>query len=239
MADTSSAPPTILHHDDDFLMVAKPPGLPTTSPDPSAACLVRWVAEHVDGRRPPHATSRLDSPVSGLVTFALTRRANQHLLAARKSGEYARLYLGITTAAASFATARWDWPISIDPANRKLRVAGPGAGERDAATSCEVADRGDFAALLRLSPVTGRTHQLRVHAAKAGVALFGDHAYGAPRRHVLPSGRVVTATRVMLHCSRVSVPAMGSGVRLTVRAPAPADMERVWAQLGGTPGALR
>ena len=174
--------------------------------------------------------------MSGLVTFALNKAANQRVLEARRAGTYERLYLGITLHELDPAVGTWSWPISIDPRNAKLRVAGSGKGERDASTRYEVAARTPHGSLLRLTPESGRTHQLRVHAAKAQAALFGDHAYGGARRLTLPGGSVVTGRRAMLHCARVGFPWGSSFIRF--EAPAPADMERTWLALGGQRSSL-
>lgn len=222
--------PEIIYRDSDLLVVHKPSGLPTTAPSPADACLVRWIEEEFPTLR-AHPTSRLDSPVSGLVTFALNKAANERLLEARRSGTYERLYLGITLHELEAPDGTWSWPISIDPTNAKLRIAGAGKGERDARTRYEVAGRAPYASLLHLMPETGRTHQLRVHAAKAGVPLFGDHAYGGERRLALGDGSVVSARRVMLHCARVGF-RWGSATRRFETSP-PQDMERAWTALGG------
>jgi 23S rRNA-/tRNA-specific pseudouridylate synthase len=197
VSDASDVEPEIIHHDAQLLIVDKPPGLPTTAPTPTEPCLAHWVRDRFPDLQ-AHATSRLDSQVSGLVTFALTRSANRHLL-----------------------------------------LAGPGRGERAAATRYEVAARTPNATLLRLRPDTGRTHQLRVHAAKAGAPLFGDPLYQGARRKALPDGSVVTARRVMLHCVRVSFPSFAPGDRMQLEAPAPPDMDRVWRALGGSPTDLQ
>lgn len=220
--------PEIIHHGDGLLVVNKPSGLPTTAPSPSNPCLVRWVEEQLPGVA-AHPTSRLDSPVSGLVTFALSKEANRRVLEARRAGAYERVYLGITLHQIDDDAGRWTWPISIDPRNAKLRVAGAGRGKRDARTRFEVDARTSAATLLRLMPQTGRTHQLRVHAAKAGVPLFGDHAYGGERRVTLSDGVVVTARRVMLHCASVGFPWSSGFARFDV--PAPVDMQRAWTAL--------
>jgi len=230
--------PGIVHHDEHLLIVYKPAGLPTTAPTSSEPCLDRWVRVRFPDLR-PHATSRLDSQVSGLVTFALTREANQHLLAARHAGTYERVYLGITVCDVPNDLGVWTWPISIDPRSAKRRVAGPGRGERAALTRYEIVARTGNGTLLRLRPETGRTHQLRVHAAAAGTPLFGDHVYRAARRRVLADGSVVAARRVMLHCARVSFPSPFSQGRMRLAAPIPADMTGVWLALGGTPNDLQ
>lgn len=227
--------PEVIHRDRDLLVVHKPAGLPTTAPSGADACLVRWVETRFPTLR-AHPTSRLDSPVSGLVTFALHKGANRRLLEARKSGAYHRRYLGISLRAPEADAGRWDWPISIDPRSHKRRVAGPGRGERAASTDYSVVARTAACVLLALSPRTGRTHQLRVHAAEAGAPLFGDHAYGGERRFVGDDGRVVPARRVMLHCAAVGFP-WGSGVA-RFHAPVPSDFEDAWSLLGGTPDDL-
>jgi 23S rRNA-/tRNA-specific pseudouridylate synthase len=185
-----------------------------------------------------HATSRLDSQVSGLVTFALDRDINRHLLDARRAGTYERVYLGITINALPVDQGEWTWPISIDPRNPKRRVVGQGRGTREARTHYEVAARTPSATLLRLRPRTGRTHQLRVHAAEAGTPLFGDSLYQGERRKVLPDGRVVTARRVMLHCASVSFPPL-SGEYMHFEAPLRPDMNRLWRELGGADADLQ
>lgn len=222
--------PEVIHRDRDLLVLFKPPGLATTAPSPDDDCLVRWVAETFP-RVQAHPTSRLDSPVSGVVTFALNKGANRRLLEARKSGRYERLYLGLSLHRLDESAGEWSWPISVDPRSNKRRQAGSGVGERAARTRYEVAARAPQASLLHLRPETGRTHQLRVHAAKAGVPLFGDHGYGGERRHALPNGTVVTARRVMLHCACVGFPWNGEMRRF--EAPVPDDMIRIWTALGG------
>lgn len=238
MSEGERAEPEVIHHDAQILVVHKPPGLPTTAPSAAQPSLVRWVSHRFSSLR-PHPTSRLDSPVSGLVTFALTPNANRHLLEARRARTYERVYIGITRHEVEPEAGDWAWPISIDPRNPKLRIAGEGRGERAARTRYEVAERSSHASLLRLTPATGRTHQLRVHAARSGAPLFGDHAYGGERRAVLPDGAVVTARRVMLHCTRVSFPALSGRGTLVLEAPARTDMEKVWRALGGAAASLQ
>lgn len=231
MPDVARREPEIIYQDEHLLIIDKPPGLPTTAPKPTDLCLTHWAQSQLP-HLSPHPTSRLDSPVSGVVTLALTRTANRRLLDARRAGAYERTYLGITAGAPTATEGEWDWPISIDPRNPTLRVAEDGRGRRDARTRYEVVARTPYGTLLRLAPSTGRTHQLRVHAAKAGLPLFGDHAYRGPRRRTLSDGSVVTARRVMLHCLRVSFP-WQSGEHLRFEAPVPADMKQVWVSLGG------
>ena len=233
MARIASEPPTVIHRDRHLLIVNKPPGLPTTAPDRRQSSLTAWALDLLGGGRHLHPSSRLDASVSGLVTFTLTRHANHCLLAARRSGEYERSYVGLT--ASHFVGAPCDWtsPIAIDPRDRRRRIAGSGLGERPAHTRCSRASPGPHGTLLYLLPRTGRTHQIRVHAAKAGAPLFGDLLYGGPRRYVLPDGRVITASRVMLHCAEVRFPHPDGEGEVQYSAPVHRDLERAWQSLGG------
>lgn len=226
--------PEVIHRDGDILVVHKPPNLPTTSPSSVEACLVRWVEEQFPDLR-AHPTSRLDSRVSGIVTFALNEAANRRLLQARRAGTYTRLYLGITLHSVESTDGVWSWPISLDPQNPKRRKATKGVGKRDARTRYEVASQAPHGLLLRMMPETGRTHQLRVHAARAGAPLFGDVLYQGERRCVLADGTVITARRVMLHCAKVEFPG-ATGRRLRFEATIPRDLERIWLTLGGKHG---
>ena len=86
--------------------------------------------------------------------------------------------------------------------------------------------------MLAIAPLTGRTHQIRVHASHAGAPLFGDRHYGGPSRVTVAGGRVVALSRIALHAARVSVPD-GRGEPLIAAAAVPAELARVWRDLGG------
>lgn len=234
MAQSSVREPHVIHHDGDLLVIDKPSGLPTTSPD-GRGCLAEW-ARNLDPEAPRmHASSRLDAEVSGLVTFARSDRAIQQLMAARRAGLYRRFYLGLGSRSPMPPAGEWRAAIALDPANaRKRRALAPDATQAQEAwsrywTLCELPQ----AALLLLRPETGRTHQLRVHAAHAGVALLGDRHYGGPVRQVLADGRVLAARRVMLHCARLVLPGIGRAEPLVLAAEVPADMTKLLAGLGG------
>lgn len=227
----------VVHRDEQLLVLHKPAGLPTTSPD-GRGCLTE-VAADLDVRAPRlHPSSRLDAEVSGLVTFARTRRATRALLDARSAGRYGRLYQGLASSAPDPEEGRWEQAIGIAPRDKRLRTAVEPTGKRrskarPAATDYRVVERAPGGqAFLELRPRTGRTHQLRVHCAHAGAPLLGDVQYGGPRRVTLPDGRVVTPRRVMLHCASLSLPdvARGTGT-LELRDEMPDDMRDVWRAL--------
>src|SRR5262249_6517804 len=144
-----------------------------------------------------------------------------------------RRYVAIAARTPERESGSWDAPIGRGKDPRHRAVNGP---ESVAALThyAIVARVESGAALLALAPVTGRTHQLRVHAAHAGAPLLGDAIYGpGPRgRVVLPGGRVLPWTRVALHAARVRVPDAG-GREMEVEAPIPPELDDLWLSLGG------
>jgi RluA family pseudouridine synthase len=227
---------TVLFRDAELFVVDKPPGIATTSPD-GRRCLAELATRMNRGAPRVHPTSRLDRDVTGIVIFARTDRAIAALMEARTKGTYRRRYAALVSGVVHEDAGRWDWPIAIDPRDKTKRLAlEPGEkGERlqEASSRYEITARAVLACRGWLYPETGRTHQLRVHAARAGHALVGDVAYGGPKRLVLPDGRVITANRPMLHCASVQVPHPITGETLRIEAPIPADIEAVWAGISG------
>jgi 23S rRNA-/tRNA-specific pseudouridylate synthase len=225
---------SIVHRDAELLVLHKPAGLPTTSPDGSG-CLAS-VARELDPAAPRmHASSRLDAEVTGLVTFARTDRAIASLMAARQAGAYQRFYLGLAARAPTPPEGAWHWAIAKDPRNPRRRVARPASspGAVNADSRYRVLAELSHVTLLLLRPQTGRTHQLRVHASAAGAPLLGDKHYEGALRVVLADGGVVRASRVMLHCARLELPGIASETPLTLDAPVPADMRELFVSLGG------
>jgi 23S rRNA-/tRNA-specific pseudouridylate synthase len=222
----------ILLRERDLVAADKPAGIPTIADHAGAShALVARVA-HVIGVDPErlHPTSRLDRGVSGVVVFTLTREAAARLAAARESGGYHRRYAAIASASPQPARGAWTQPIgrASDPRLRAVHGRDPVAAE----TRYAVAARAGSYALLALAPVTGRTHQIRVHAAHAGAALVGDRDYAGPARLVLPGGRVVEPGRIALHAWRVVVPA-AAGRAVAVTSPFPPELVSLWSALGG------
>jgi RluA family pseudouridine synthase len=230
---------TVLHEDAWFLVLHKPSGLPTTSPGGERT--LTSVARELDPSAPRlHPSSRLDAEVSGTVIFARTPNATEHLLAARQSGSYRRGYLAIASAPPEPPQGDWRGAIGLDPSNpRKRAIARVGAPKtRDAHTRYRTLASTPRGALLWLLPQTGRTHQLRVHAAAAGNPLLGDRHYGGAQRVVLTDGSVLSARRTMLHCARVEIPNPLGGDPLRFEAPLPSDLTQLWHALSGSPPQL-
>lgn len=94
---------------------------------------------------------------------------------------------------------------------------------------------GRHVTLLRLTPLTGRTHQLRVHLAGAGHPIVGDDLYGGPRHRGVSNAALRSALdpgRPLLHAWRLCLPASRTTAELTVTAPLPADLRAALAGAG-------
>jgi 23S rRNA-/tRNA-specific pseudouridylate synthase len=239
---TSARPPPeveLLFQQDGLVACIKPAGIPTVADQAGAAhALVTIVAKKIG--LPVSAlvvTSRLDREVSGAVVFAVGAAAAERLKQARAAGVYRRRYVAIAALGEAPLPEAGIWAAPIGrAADPHLRAAGgPDAKEaKTAFVRIATADARTNAAfaLLAVDPVTGRTHQIRVHAGHAGAPLVGDAAYGGPKRIVLASGAVVAPARVALHAARVVVPGLDGPI--AALAPIPSELRELWAALGGS-----
>jgi 23S rRNA pseudouridine955/2504/2580 synthase/23S rRNA pseudouridine1911/1915/1917 synthase len=175
--------------------------------------------------------------VSGVVFFSTHPDAAARLRRARDEGRYTRRYVGI--AARSPATDEGVWTAPIGRAKDPRHRAVNGREATAARSLFRVVATAGNAAMLALAPITGRTHQLRVHASHAGAPLLGDRVYGGPSRLTLPTGpqagRVIPLTRIALHAARVRVPTAAG--ELVALAPIPEELRVRWSELGGDAGA--
>jgi len=213
-----------------WVAVDKPAGIPTIPDHGGASHALITLAARAVGLDPSrlHATSRLDRDVSGVVIFALDADFAARLQREREEHRYARRYVALASRAPNEDGGTWDAPIgrAKDPRHRAVN----GRDATDARTHFAVAARANEVALLALAPITGRTHQLRVHASHAGAPLLGDRTYGGPSRLTLPTGKVLSLDRIALHAARVTV--FGSAID----SPIPTMLRETWSALGGDEG---
>lgn len=234
----------VVHRDAHLIVVVKPPTIATTAPEGGVSLFA--LVRELDPRAPQlHPLSRLDTQVSGLVSFARTKHANDVALRARRDGKFKRRYLGLCSTMPSPERGEWTARIAMHRQDVKKRRAlaeheEEGIGTKDAKTIYELFGTVGPLGALHLWPQTGRTHQLRVHAAYAGCPLLGDVAYGGQKRATLPDGRVLSAARVMLHCAYVCLPNPSlPNEELTFDLDPPEDMSLLWRAAGGSDLTLR
>lgn len=236
-----------LFEDEHWWVVNKPAGMLTTSPKdrPRDRALADVARDLRPTAKKMHATSRLDRGVSGALTLAKSAWAIQAALEARATKQYKRLYLGVARPRPERTWAEgdegaWELAIGISPKDRALRTVDTGdariRGVRAALTRYKIVEAHPDALLVALYPHTGRTHQLRVHAAHGGLPLWGDRPYGGSMRHTFASGRILSLSRPLLHCRSVSIETTKGKVEAT--APVPEEMHSFWCGLGGSAAAF-
>lgn len=228
----------VLQEHEGLIAVLKPAGI-STQPDQrgSRHCVLGELAAQLDiASESLHALHRLDRGVSGVLLVARDEAARVRALAAREAGEFKRRYLALAARVPQPASGLWDADIGRGKRPGLRRVGGPQA--QSAQTRYEAFARAEDATgvcLLRVEPQTGRTHQIRVHAAHAGSALVGDADYGGPRRVTLPGGAVREIGRIALHAALVEVRLGAQWWR--VQADLPQELQQLWSDLSGAPGA--
>lgn len=222
----------VIHRDKDVLVLDKPHGLPVQG-GPS-------IAKHLDGMldalrfdaaERPKLVHRLDKDTSGVLVLARSTAAAAKLAAAFRGRDVEKTYWAVTVGQPTPPAGRIDLPLVRQGGPRGERTAAAEPGDREAARAVT-----DFATLdaarrrvawLELKPVTGRTHQLRVHCAEAlGCPILGDGKYGGAAAHMegLPG-------LLHLHARSLRLPHPAGGT-LEVAAPPPAHMKETFAYFG-------
>ena len=207
----------ILHEDERIAAISKPSGVPVI-PDRSRegeSCLGLLTRHELRSRaeKPPEAmiryrtVHRIDRLTSGLVLFARTPESERRLSADFENRRVQKEYLAILRGVVEPAMFAVHCPVT--PGRKgKMRAAvgagavGPGGSPAgDAITDFEVIERFDGFTFVRARPLTGRTHQIRVHAWAAGYPLAVDPLYGAKNGGPLPG-----MARLSLHARRYGLP---------------------------------
>ncbi len=258
-----AVPLTVLHEDDDLLVVDKPPGL-ASEPERwakdkgslvgSLLWLARSLAGSVDVARAdvgdcesdlpfrPRLVHRLDKDTSGVVVAAKNLETERRLRGAFEAGTIEKEYLALVEGEHPLedgAEEVIDLPLGPDGKRGSRQCADPKG--KPARTRIQVEERFRGFTWLRCRPLTGRTHQIRVHLSETGFPLVVDPLYG--RRVTLLLSEIKSGyrykrgrperplcDRLTLHAARITVP-QADGSRLTLEAPLPADLQRVLKQL--------
>lgn len=184
----------VIHADDHLLVLDKPAGLLTVagnSPDLADCLEARVRAEY------PTASiiHRLDMDTSGLLVIALTPAAHAHIGKQFEKRMTQKAYVAKVWGQVEAASGRVDQPMSSDWPNRPKQRINLEAG-RPAVTDWQVVERGADHTRLRLVPVTGRTHQLRVHMLHLGHPILGDNLYA-------PAEALAASSRLCLHAEEL------------------------------------
>ncbi len=180
----------------------------------------------------PRLVHRLDKDTSGVLLLARTARAAATLAKAFRGQEVKKLYWAVTVGVPQAQAGRITAPLvkRAGSGGERIVVAGKNEdGARPATTDYRVIEPvGTRAAWVALMPLTGRTHQLRVHLASLGTPILGDGKYGG-KNAFLPG----LSKNLHLHASRLI--ARGPDGKIDVSAPLPPHMEKTFAFFGFDP----
>ena len=233
----------VLYEDDHLIALNKPPGLASqggTGQERHVDGLA--VALQGDRDAPPRLVHRLDRDTSGLLLLARDRRTAAALGEAFRARETRKIYWAAVAGTPSprMGTVRFGLAKAGD---ERMRAVHPDAveateGAKRATTDYAVLDDlGGRAAWVALVPVTGRTHQLRVHMAEMGHPIVGDGKYGGRGQENLGDGwgamlGGAVSRKLHLHARHLSFDHPVTGRRLHLTAPLPEHMARTWEMVG-------
>ena len=211
--DVRHLPLPVVLEDERFVVVNKPSGLLSVpAKDPSVTDHVRArvlaLYPHASG---PMSVHRLDMETSGLLVLALDREAHRELSIQFQERRVKKTYRALLERPPSSVEGVVELPLRLDPDRRPYQVVDRTQG-RNAKTRYRLLD--PDAARVELRPLTGRTHQLRVHCASPedlASPIRGDRLYGD----------VDTAPRLMLHARRLVFEHPTTFARIDVEAPEP------------------
>lgn len=187
--------PIIFEHED-WLIIDKPSGLLThakgrPADEPTVATLLSERIE-ADGTSRAGIVHRLDRATSGLMVVAKIKAAHQKLQRLFSQRQVDKTYLALVEGIVTDNEAELTWPIGRNPKlPSSFRADSRG---KSANTHMQTLDRLNGVSELRLTPKTGRTHQLRVHLSQYGHPILGDSVYA-------PATVAAKASRLCLHAS--------------------------------------
>jgi len=218
----------VLFQSDALLAVDKPAGaLVIPGRDAERGPSLREQLETTLARK-VYVVHRLDRDTSGVLLFALTPEAHRALSMAFEAGAVEKTYTALVT---GDLTAPVDVETWLKPARRgRMRPALPDEPEaKPAQTRFRPLERFDRATWVEARPLTGRTHQIRVHLLSIGHPLLVDPQYTRPRAMTSAelggAGDAQVLARTPLHAQRLRVPASAGLPLLDLEAPLPADLQ--------------
>lgn len=218
-ADSADLQKRVLYRDADVLVLNKPPGLAVQGGTDTIRHLDAMLdALCFEATERPRLVHRLDKDTSGVLILARHAGAARYLAAAFRDKSARKLYWAITAGVPQPYQGLIDIPLSKQSGIKGERVALDEEDGQRSITQYQVMEHaGRNAAFVLLSPLTGRTHQLRVHMAHVAAPILGDGKYGGKAAFLDSTG---VGRGLHLHARRLILP-LPHGGTLDVTAPAP------------------
>ena len=218
----------VLHRDARVIALNKPAGLAVQGGSKVRRHIDTMLdAVRFDATERPLLVHRLDKDTSGVLLLARDARAAQALAASFKGRETEKIYWALVAGVPRPRQGHVDLPVAKRPGPGGEKMAVDREAGKRALTDYAVIDSaGRKVAWMALRPLTGRTHQLRVHMASLGTPILGDGKYGG-KAAFLPG----LSARLHLHAHSIAIPHPDGGT-LRVTAPLGGAMAESWATLG-------
>lgn len=220
-------PLDILFENEDLMVVNKQAGMVVhPAAGHTSGTLVQAALAHapemegISGEQRPGVVHRLDKDTSGIILLAKNDRTQAWLQEQFRSRKVKKVYLALVDGKLPTPSGRVEAPIGRDPIHRKeMAIVRPEKG-REAITEYKVVEVFAKHSLVEAFPLTGRTHQIRLHMAFLGCPIVGDQVYGQRR----PSLEI---DRHFLHAYQLSVTLRGEKNARTFRAELPEDLAKI------------
>jgi 23S rRNA pseudouridine1911/1915/1917 synthase len=221
----------IIFENSDLMIVNKPAGMVVhPSPGHDSGTLIHAALGHapdmagIGGEERPGIVHRLDKDTSGLIVIAKDERAHRWLQDQFKSRKVEKIYLALVDGRPATPTGRVEAPIGRNTTHRKLMAVVPLEKGREAISEYHTRESFLSHTLLEVHPLTGRTHQIRVHMAFLGCPVVGDTVYG---RHK----STLKLNRQFLHAYRLKITLPGEKQARLFEAGLPDDLQGVLDEL--------
>ena len=220
-------PLDIVFENEDLVVVNKPAGMVVhPAAGHTSGTLVNAILgydreiEGIGGEERPGVVHRLDKETSGLILLAKNERAHRWLQDQFRLRRVDKTYLALVDGKPPTPSGRVEAPIGRDPSHRKHMAIVPESRGRAAISEYKTLESFRNHTLLEFHPVTGRTHQIRLHCAFLGCPIVGDEVYGRKK----PSLKI---DRHFLHAYRLKVILPGEKEPRLFEAPLPEELQHV------------
>ncbi len=220
-------PLDILFENDDLFVIDKPAGMVVhPAAGHSSGTLVNAVLgydpeiEGIGGEERPGVVHRLDKETSGLIVLAKNERAHRWLQDQFRLRKVEKTYLALVDGKPPTPSGRVEAYIGRDPSHRKKMAIVSESRGREAVSEYKTVESFDKHTLLEFHPLTGRTHQIRLHCAFLGCPIVGDEIYGRKKP-------TIEINRHFLHAFRLKIILPNESEAKFFEAPLPVELKKV------------
>lgn len=219
----------VIYDADGLLIVNKPSGLAVHGGSGVSLGLIESLRQLPGNQGFLELVHRLDRETSGLVMVARKRSVLTYLQdCLRERGSIQKTYLALVSGSWPKHRTQVNAPLLKSAEINQERFVKVATQGKPSLTEFRILKAFAHSTLLEAKPITGRTHQIRVHAQYAGCPLVGDEKYGVPE--VNNQFRSLGCKRLFLHAARLDL-VLPNGVPLSVEAPLPDDLNAVLNRL--------